>query len=537
MPFMSLANQRWRIRLVSATLASVSLWCVAVLAALPGRAAPATSPDYADMDAFVQATMHDSGLPGVAVAVVHGDRVVHERGFGVADPTGRAVTPQTPFRIGSNTKGFTALAIMQLVEQGRVQLDAPVQRYLPWFRLTNTAAASQITVRQLLDHTSGIPASALYGSWAEPDLTLEAYGRELASVSIDRTVGSSFEYSNANFNLAGLIVEAVSGQSYAAYVQQHIFEPLDMTHTSARPDEQQRQGLGEGYNWWFGLGPFPAHEPFSQSHLPAAFITSTAEDMAHYDIAQLNGGRYGSAQVLSAQGIERMHAPNPNTDNIAPAAEHGGAGLGWARVEINGVPFVTHTGETFSFKSVQLLDPEHGWGIVLLTNATNQLPSNDEPYRTLSMGILSRVEGWALPSAGLSLHTLYLLVDAMLMIVSAWILWMLIRLPAWSRRPEQSLVPPAQLLRIAAAGLRCTLEIVLPLVLLRAVSAYLDDSPWSVVLLATPDLGRWVLLAATLVILTGLGHVSVLVRALWRHRAATRVRSAMDVQPGLPASV
>jgi CubicO group peptidase (beta-lactamase class C family) len=107
MPFMCFANQRWRIRLVSATLASVSLLFVAVSAALPGRADPATSPDFAEMDAFVQATMHDSGLPGVAVAVVHGDQVVHERGFGLADPTGRAVTPQTPFRIGSNTKGFT----------------------------------------------------------------------------------------------------------------------------------------------------------------------------------------------------------------------------------------------------------------------------------------------------------------------------------------------------------------------------------------------------------------------------------------------
>jgi CubicO group peptidase (beta-lactamase class C family) len=504
--------------------------------AMPAATVAASAPDFDAIDTFVESTMRDSGLPGVELGIVQGDQIVHVRGFGVADPGGRPVTPQTPFRIGSNTKGFTALAIMQLVEQGKVELDAPVQRYLPWFRLTTTAAASQITVRQLLDHTSGIPASALYGSWAEPDLTLEAYGRQLASVSIDRPVGSSFEYSNANFSLAGLIVEAVSGQRYADYVQQHIFNPLDMTHTSARPDDQQRQGLSDGYNWWFGMGPIPAHEPFSQSNLPAAFITSTAEDMAHYDIAQLNGGRYGSTQVLSAQGIERMHAPNPNTDNIAPAAEHGGAGLGWARLELHGVPFVTHTGETFSFKSVQLLDLEHRWGIVLLTNATNQLPSNDEPYRALYSGILSRVEGWDTPSAGPSLHTLYLLVDAVLLLVSAWIVWMLLRLPGWYRRLEQSEGSSGRPLRIGATGLRCALEIVIPLVLLKAMSVFLDDSPWSVVVLAAPDLGRWAIVAAALVILTGLGHTFLLAWSLWRHRTASRVERAAG-QSSMPASV
>jgi CubicO group peptidase (beta-lactamase class C family) len=150
-------------------------------------------PDFADIDAFVESSMRESGLPGVALGIVHRDQVVHVRGYGVANSTGRAVTPQTPFIIGSNTKSFTSLAIMQLVEDGRIELEAPLQRYLPWFRLADAEGSSRITVHELLNHTSGIPSSALYESWATPDLTLQDYGRKLANVGTNRPVGSSFE--------------------------------------------------------------------------------------------------------------------------------------------------------------------------------------------------------------------------------------------------------------------------------------------------------------------------------------------------------
>ena len=196
-------------------------------------AAQPAGPDFEEMDAFVQSHMQDRGIPGVAVTVIRGDQVVHQRGFGVADPSGRPVTPQTLFRIGSNSKSFTALAIMQLVEQGRVDLDAPAQRYLPWFRLADAEASAQITVAQLLYHTSGIPGSALYDSFTDRSLTLEQYVRDLSSIRTNRPVGSSYEYSNANYNVAGLIVEAVSGQSYSSFVKQHIFDPLQMTRSTA----------------------------------------------------------------------------------------------------------------------------------------------------------------------------------------------------------------------------------------------------------------------------------------------------------------
>lgn len=114
------------------------------------------APDFAALDAYVEAELRAAGLPGMALAIVQGDRIAHLRGFGVAGPSGRPVTAQTPFLIGWVSKSFSALAVMQLVEAGEIELDAPVRRYLPWFQVVGAEASARITVRSLLNHTSGL---------------------------------------------------------------------------------------------------------------------------------------------------------------------------------------------------------------------------------------------------------------------------------------------------------------------------------------------------------------------------------------------
>src|SRR5438132_11756842 len=179
------------------------------------------TPDIASIDAYISAQMQTNHIPGVALGLVHNDQIVHVRGFGSADQSGRAVTPQTPFILGSVSKSFTALAIMQLVEAGKIELDAPVQRYLPWFRVADPVASARITVRHLLSHTSGLPASACETD--QVTMTLEQFVRSLVTVTLDRPVGSRYGYCSANYDILGLIVQTVSGQPYATYVQQHIF--------------------------------------------------------------------------------------------------------------------------------------------------------------------------------------------------------------------------------------------------------------------------------------------------------------------------
>jgi len=136
------------------------------------------------------------------------------------------VTPQTPFIIGYVTKAFTALAVMQLVEAGKVQLDAAVQKYIPWFSVADSQAAAKIAVRQLLYRNSGLPMMREPQLWTEQDdKALERTVRLLRTAKMNSRPGQSFKYSNANYETLGLIVQIVSGQSYEEYVKQHIFIP------------------------------------------------------------------------------------------------------------------------------------------------------------------------------------------------------------------------------------------------------------------------------------------------------------------------
>src|SRR5437870_6324200 len=181
---------------LSRTIVSAVLAC---MLALPftvlsvSAAARSNEPDIASIDAYVSAQMQADHIPGVALGLVHNDQIVHLRGFGSADSTGRAVTPHTPFLLASVSKSFTALAIMQLVEAGKVELDAPVQRYLSWFRVADSTASARITVRQLLNQTSGIPET----NSATGSTTVEQQVRDLSTVALDRPVGTGYEYANA----------------------------------------------------------------------------------------------------------------------------------------------------------------------------------------------------------------------------------------------------------------------------------------------------------------------------------------------------
>lgn len=147
--------------LIPALLAGAGLMLIRRAVATPAPPKPfAKGASYEAIDAYVEEQMRRLNMPGVSLAIVEGDRIVHLRGFGRARPNGEAPSPQTPFFIGSLTKSFTAVAVMQLVEAGKIELDAPVQRYLPWFRVADPQATAQMTVRHLLNQTSGLPTSA-----------------------------------------------------------------------------------------------------------------------------------------------------------------------------------------------------------------------------------------------------------------------------------------------------------------------------------------------------------------------------------------
>ncbi len=312
------------------------------------------------IDAFLEAVIEEDRVPGLAVAIIQRDRIVYLRGIGVAG-SGRAITPQTAFYVGSISKSITALAVMQLVEAGKIRLDSAVCDYIPWLKLAEGPASPQITVRDLLNQLSGIRDTALTRQFP-PDTTLEECVRTFTKVRPAMVPGARFRYSNMNYRILGLLVETVSGESFVEYLRRHIFAPLEMTRTTASPVGID---LAQGHISVLG---FPV--AFAQRHLayavPSGYIISTAEDMAHYLIAQVNEGVYGENRVLSPRGMGLMHTSR--SDLGSPYA------MGWFEIKRNGSRVIRHSGDLDTFHVDAILLPERGYGIVLLYNLNGFLP-------------------------------------------------------------------------------------------------------------------------------------------------------------------
>jgi CubicO group peptidase (beta-lactamase class C family) len=343
--------------------------------------------DLEKVDSYIHSEMEELNIPGLEAVIVHKDQVVYAKGFGIADPSGRAVTVHTPMILGSVSKGFTALAIVQLVEAGRVQLDAPVREYLPAFRLADNPnmdppdAWKRITVRQLLNHTSGIPeyagANSFMSNYAGDD-ALEKQVASFADFELIHLPGNSFAYSNANYQTLGLIVQTVSGEPFESYVQTHIFEPLEMQNSHLLVSEAKN--IATGYRFFFGKPIASPNVPSPRSDAPSAFVISNAEDMGHYLIAQINDGRYGDVQILSADGIEMLHQSAVDIDNGYKYA------FGWA-IDPDGN--VSHNGETPTFTSGIRI--EEDWGVFVVRNiAADQ---REQRMEEIAPGILSILRG------------------------------------------------------------------------------------------------------------------------------------------------
>ena len=387
--------------IVTAVALAALVLGAAYLVSKPGSDKPAANgPDagsnFAEIESFVQKEMAAQRIPGLAIGIVQGDRVAYVRGFGTADDSGTEVTAETPFIIGSVTKSITALAIMQLVEANKVELDAPVQRYLPWFRVADEQASAEITVRHLLNHTSGISTKTGRSYQGDGDTSaaaLEQAVRKLKSVGLTAPVGSKHQYSTINYSVLGLIVQTVAGQSYERYVQTKVFEPLQMRNSYTSEAAAQPRGLATGHNYWFGR-PRAANLAYNRGLVPAGYLISSAEDMTHYVVSQLNGGSYDGTSVLSPDGVAELHQPAVQT----PKADTS-YGMGWFVGPRNDIPAVHHQGETFNFHANVVLIPESRKGVVVLMNAENSLDLfTSGRMGTIADGITSLLQGQKPPS-------------------------------------------------------------------------------------------------------------------------------------------
>ena len=305
----------------------------------------------ARMDAYLAANFPRAGAPGLAVAVVDAGGVRYLRTFGDCPDA------DAPFVVGSLSKSFTAVAVMQLVEQGAVDLDAPASRYAPGYDVPD-----EVTVRSLLNQTSGFGA---YDSLAEA-----------ADGELGETFGT-FSYANANYDLLGRVVEGASGEDYARYLDEHVLEPLGMASTTADPARAEALGMVPGHRDWFGL---PVADGFRHAQGDGAwggpasgYVASSARDMASYLRMYLNGGMGGDgARVLSADSVRRMfldRVPDPEGDTYY--------GMGWTSFSWDdGELVLSHDGQVENYTASMCLLPERGIGIVALSDANDNAGGN-----------------------------------------------------------------------------------------------------------------------------------------------------------------
>jgi CubicO group peptidase (beta-lactamase class C family) len=218
-------GMRRTVRRLTATVGCVVVVLFASAMAVDAAPFPA-APDPPTLDRHLADAWAATGLPGMAVAVTHSPDVVHLAGFGT-DDRGQPVTPSTRFRIASLSKSFTAAAVLQLAEARRIALDAPVRRYLPGFAIADPGASARITVRHLLNQTSGIADTGLPAVDADQDLEQRVAGlRAARPVSEPDT---EFHYSDPNYQVLARVIEVVTEVPWAQHLAQEVFAPLGMT--------------------------------------------------------------------------------------------------------------------------------------------------------------------------------------------------------------------------------------------------------------------------------------------------------------------
>ena len=354
----------------------------AMLAIAPVGASIAHEPDRAQTVAAQQEAFRAAGhwieqrrqyrrIPGISVAVQQGQDTIWSTGFGTTDRAGeRPATGDTIYSICSISKLFTAIALMQLWEEDRVQLDAPITRYLPWATLAADERDSvPVTLRGALTHSAGLPREAAFPYWTAPDYVFpsQAEVRErIGSQAALYPASTTFQYSNLGLTLVGETVAAVSGQPFGDYVTTRIIAPLGLDDTQpAIPAAAWDGAMAAGWGALDADGTRPEVALFDPAGItPAAGFSSTANDLARFAGWTFRLQHSGTAEVLRASTLnemQRVHYVSPDWDTAW--------GLGFAVMRRDGGNMVGHGGSCPGYRTSLTLDPGKELGIAVLMNA------------------------------------------------------------------------------------------------------------------------------------------------------------------------
>jgi len=303
-------------------------------------------------------------LPALSIALVDGQRIVWARGFGFADPQKRTpATAETVYRVGSVSKLFTDLAVMQLVEQGRLDIDAPVNRVLPEFAPRNPYKVP-ITLRQLMSHRSGLVREPPYGHYFDPKPpSLEDVVKSLAQTTLVFEPGARTKYSNAGLAVVGAAVARVKGEPFSKAIDHALFEPLGMSRSSFEPGTELAKSMAHGIMWSYDGRSVPTPE-FLLGTGPAGNLVSTVVDLGRFLSFLFADGRGPGGPVLKPETLRSMIDPQLGKPGESPAY-----GLGFHLTNLDQDRRIGHGGAIYGFATSLEALPDAKLGAVVIAAA------------------------------------------------------------------------------------------------------------------------------------------------------------------------
>ncbi|MDT7540816.1 MAG: hypothetical protein QOE33_720 [Acidobacteriota bacterium] len=315
-------------------------------------------PAFARIDEFIVAHMRETGAPGLTLSIANREGPLRVATYGLADvKTGARVEPAMLFEIGSISKSFVAIALLQLRDEGKLDLHKPIAQYLPWIKIASKF--EPVTAHDLLSHTAGLPGAPLL---------LDAL---LAEIPTGYKPGSHFLYSNTGYNILGFLVEALDGRPFAEAMRARLLNPLGMSASGPVITDDTRSRMAVGYRPFNEDRPFPlrgrlAEAPWLEMDMAAGSICATPADMASYIRALINRGATPRGRILSEESFRLMTTP---VIDDPFRGEPAGYGYGFWISDIGGHTRLRHTGGMVAFSSSIDVDLTSGLGAFASVNA------------------------------------------------------------------------------------------------------------------------------------------------------------------------
>jgi CubicO group peptidase (beta-lactamase class C family)/D-alanyl-D-alanine dipeptidase len=339
-------------------LGVIPLVWLAIASTARGQAPDTYKPVIERLQALVEREVADKRLPALSIALIDDQRVVWAKGFGHQDRDGKApATAETVYRVGSVSKLFTDVAVMQLVEQGKIDLDAPVTKYLPDFKPVNKFDDTPITLRHLMAHRSGLIREPPVGNYFDP--TGPTLAQTVASVNGTDLVyapGKRVKYSNAAIGVVGYALEKTQGEKFETYLKRQVLDPLGMASSSFEPTPATKKHLADAVMWTYHGREFPA-PTFELGMSPAGSMYSTVLDLAKFTSCLFADGK----PLLKPETVAEMFRPQ-----FAKPDAKEGFGIGFAIDELDGKKRIGHGGAIYGFATDLSALPEEKLGVVVV---------------------------------------------------------------------------------------------------------------------------------------------------------------------------